>query len=70
MVSALCCILRQLLIQKRTLLSDVILNQFNINRKLFTSLFNGVWDTLINAVEDKNAGEIICLLNAINKCEN
>ena len=69
-VSALCCILRQLFIQKPTLLSDTILDQFDIDGETFTSSFNGLWDTLINAAEDKNAGEIICLLDAIDECEN
>lgn len=69
-VKALCCILRQLFIQKRTLLSDAILNQFEIDGETLTSSFNEVWDILINAAEDENAGEIICLLDAIDECEN
>ena len=69
-VSALCCILRQLFIQKRTLLSDAILDQFDIDEETFTSSFNEVWDILINTAEDENAGEIICLLDAIDECEN
>lgn len=28
------------------------------------------WDTLISAAEDKNAGEIVLFLDAIDKCED
>lgn len=69
-VSALCCILRQLFLKKRTLLSDEILDKFDIYGEMFLSSFNEVWDTLINVAEDKDAGEIICLLDAIDECEN
>ncbi|MCJ1348152.1 hypothetical protein MMC31_006383, partial [Peltigera leucophlebia] len=69
-VSALCCILRQLFLKKRILLSDAILDKFDIDGETFISSFNEVWDTLINAAGDENAGEIICLLDAIDECEN
>ena len=58
-VSALCCILHQLFKQKRILLSDAILDQFDIGGETFTSSFGELWHTLINAAEDENAGEII-----------
>ncbi|RYP34424.1 hypothetical protein DL767_004293 [Monosporascus sp. MG133] len=69
-VSALCCILHQLFKQKRVLLSDAILDQFDIDGETFTSSFGELWHTLINAAKDENAGEIICLLDAIDECED
>ncbi|KAH8723883.1 ankyrin repeat-containing domain protein [Phaeosphaeriaceae sp. PMI808] len=69
-VGALCCILRQLFWQKPILLSNAILKQFEVDGENFTSSINEVWDTLINAAEDGNAGEIICLLDAIDECES
>lgn len=69
-VSALCCILRQLFIQKRILLSETILEQFETEGEKFTSSFSELWDALISAAEDKNAGEIVCLLDAIDECED
>ncbi|KAH7370322.1 hypothetical protein BKA65DRAFT_350894, partial [Rhexocercosporidium sp. MPI-PUGE-AT-0058] len=69
-VSGLCCILRQLFKQKRILLSDAILDQFDTDGEKFTSSFHELWQTLINAAKDKNAGEIICLLDAIDECED
>ncbi|KAF1950654.1 ankyrin [Byssothecium circinans] len=68
-VSALCCILRQLFIQKRILLSDAILDQFDVDGETFTSSFSYLWQTLVNAAKDKNAGKIICLLDAFDECE-
>ncbi|KAN0079341.1 Ankyrin repeat-containing domain protein [Elaphomyces granulatus] len=52
--SALCYILHQLFKQKRILLSEEILEQFEIKED-FT---------------DENAGEIVCLLDAIDECED
>jgi ankyrin repeat domain-containing protein 50 len=48
--------------QKCILLSNAILDQFDINKETFTSLFSELWHTLISVAEDKNAGKIICLL--------
>src|SRR5277367_4201872 len=69
-VSALCCILRQLFLQKRMLLSEMILERFEIDEEKFASSFGELWDALVSAAEDKNAGEIVCLLDAIDECEN
>jgi ankyrin repeat domain-containing protein 50 len=69
-VIALCCILRQLFMQKRVLLSEAILEQFEADEENFTSSFDELWSTLINVAKNKNAGEIICLLDAIDECEN
>ena len=69
-VCALCCILRQLFLQKRILLSEKIFEQFEMDGERFTSSFNELWDAIISAAEDKNAGEIICLFDAIDECED
>jgi ankyrin repeat protein len=68
-VSAICCILHQLFMQKRTLLSDAVLDQFDIDGETFTGSFSDLWQTLINVAKDENAGEIICLLDAFDECE-
>jgi ankyrin repeat protein/GPI inositol-deacylase-like protein len=36
----------------------------------FTSSFNELWGAIISAAEDKNAGEIICIFDAIDECED
>ncbi|KAN0070487.1 hypothetical protein V8E54_011356 [Elaphomyces granulatus] len=69
-VCALCCILRQLFLQKPKLLSEKIFEQFEMDGEKFTSSFDKLWGALISAAEDKNAGEIICLFDAIDECED
>jgi ankyrin repeat domain-containing protein 50 len=69
-ISALCCILHQLFMRKYILLSDAILEQFEASEENFTSLFDELWSTFISVAKDKNAGEIICLLDAIDKCKD
>jgi ankyrin repeat domain-containing protein 50 len=69
-VNALCCILCQLFMQNRILLSKAILERFEVNGDTFTSSFGILWNTLLSAAEDKNAGEIVCLLDAIDECED
>jgi len=70
MVSAFCCILHQLFMQKPILLSDTILDQLDIEGETFTSSFGELWQTLLTAAEDENSGEIVCLLDAFDECED
>ncbi|KAN0070591.1 hypothetical protein V8E54_011460 [Elaphomyces granulatus] len=69
-VCALCCILHQPFLQKRMLLSEKIFEQFEMGGERFMSSFDELWDAIISAAEDKNAGEIICLLDAIDECDD
>ncbi|KAN0075704.1 hypothetical protein V8E54_006974 [Elaphomyces granulatus] len=69
-ISALCCILHQLFMQKRILLSEKILEQFEVDGERLGSSFSDLWAILLSAAEDKNAGEIVCLLDAIDECED
>jgi hypothetical protein len=66
-VSALCCILHQLFMQKRILLSENILEQFEADGEMFISSFDDLWAILLTAAKD---GEIVCLLDAIDECED
>lgn len=69
-VIALCCILRQIFEQKPSLLSEAILKRFNTGGETFNASFSELWQTLLQVVDDKNAGEIVCLLDAIDECED
>lgn len=69
-VSALCCILRQLFIQNNALLSDNILEKSETDGEKLIGSFRGLWDILLSAAEDHNAGEIICILDALDECED
>ncbi|KAN0078947.1 hypothetical protein V8E54_005460 [Elaphomyces granulatus] len=69
-ISALCCILHQLFVQKRTLISEKILEQFEVDGERLVSSFGDLWATLLATAKDKNAGEIVCVLDAIDECED
>ncbi|KAK3349649.1 hypothetical protein B0T25DRAFT_633034 [Lasiosphaeria hispida] len=68
MIDALRCILHQLFTLKPALLFEAILRQFEVGGETSTSSFYELWRILTQAAEDRNAGEIICLLDAIDEC--
>ncbi|KAL7903129.1 ankyrin repeat-containing domain protein [Trichoderma sp. SZMC 28014] len=68
-VSALSCILRQIFIKKPLLLSDRVLHQFSTGGETFFNSFTELWKILIQVSEDQGAGEIICILDAIDECD-
>ena len=64
---AICAILHQLLVQKPALL-PYVMRHFRTHRaKLFT-MFSMLWDLLEEAAADPQAGEIICVLDALDEC--
>ncbi|KAF2968452.1 hypothetical protein GQX73_g5073 [Xylaria multiplex] len=65
---ALCCILRQLFIQRPALLSDEILESFREERDQLFASFHKLWDILIRATKTTDHGEIICILDALDEC--
>ncbi|KAI0479955.1 hypothetical protein F4859DRAFT_454711 [Xylaria cf. heliscus] len=67
--SALCCILRQIFVQKPALLSDKILEQFERDEKTIYSSFRSLWDIFTSIASHYNQGEIICILDALDECE-
>lgn len=67
---ALCCILHQLFTQKDILLSDKILNQFEADRENLTGSVLELWDVLTSAAGDKNAGEVVCIFDALDECDD
>ncbi|KAK6540808.1 hypothetical protein TWF694_008197 [Orbilia ellipsospora] len=69
-LAALCCILYQLFLAKRALLSASILEQFEIAGEEFTSSFDDLWRALLTAAKDRHAGEIICVLDALDECRS
>ena len=69
-ISTLCCILHQLFMQRRILLSEEILEQFEIGGERLLSSFGDLWAILLSTAKDKNAGEIVCILDAIDECED
>ncbi|GAB1315143.1 hypothetical protein MFIFM68171_05353 [Madurella fahalii] len=67
--SALCCILHQLFTQREVLFSDEILKGFEAHESHLTGSFGDLWNVLVTVSEDKNAGEIVCILDAFDECD-
>jgi len=67
---AISCILHQLFQQKRILFSNKIVERFETYGGRLTGSFGELWDLLLMASSDKNAGEIICVLDALDECED
>jgi ankyrin repeat protein/nucleoside phosphorylase len=66
--NALCCILHQLFSQNRDLLTETLIKQFEMNERI-TNSFSELWHILVSSAKEKHAGEIICLLDALDECE-
>ncbi|KAI0972316.1 hypothetical protein F4678DRAFT_57683 [Xylaria arbuscula] len=69
LTTTLCCILHQLFDAKPNLLSDKILERFEVNKNTLTDSFASLWDILLTIADDKNAGEIIIIIDALDECE-
>ncbi|KAL4969607.1 nucleoside phosphorylase domain-containing protein [Aspergillus stella-maris] len=66
---ALSCILHQLFFQKRELLTESIIEQFE-TKPTITDSFSELWDIFMRAAQDNNAGEIVCFLDALDECKD
>lgn len=65
---ALSAILHQLFSQK-PVLADHALAAYASNGKELPDLFGELWNILVHAVTDPEAGEVICVLDAVDECE-
>ncbi|KAG5788225.1 hypothetical protein H9Q69_012706 [Fusarium xylarioides] len=68
--SALSCILHQLFTQKEELFSDKIVKRFEAYKAHLTSSFDELWEVLVIVSQDNNAGELVCILDAFDECED
>ncbi|KAF4197557.1 hypothetical protein CNMCM8694_002459 [Aspergillus lentulus] len=66
--NALCCVLHQLFSQNRDLLTETLIERFEMNGRI-TNSFSELWNILISSAKEKHSGEIICLLDALDECE-
>ncbi|KAK4187433.1 ankyrin repeat-containing domain protein [Podospora australis] len=64
--SALSCILHQLFKRKPELFSDEVRNRLVADAKKFTESFDDLWDVLIEAAQDQEAGDIVCIFDALD----
>ena len=69
--SALSCILHQLFTRREDLFSDKIIRRLKAYKAppvhSYYELWE-LWDILVMALQDNNAGEIICILDAFDEC--
>ncbi|KAJ5502883.1 hypothetical protein N7463_005757 [Penicillium fimorum] len=68
-VHALCAILRQVFLQNDKLLHKSILDDFGRDPGWLSKSFARLWELLLEVASDPNAGEIICVLDALDECE-
>ncbi|SCO12049.1 uncharacterized protein FFE2_12500 [Fusarium fujikuroi] len=68
LLSGLSSILQQLFMLDSALLSDEILLQFDANAQWLTASFVELWQILIQVADSNPATEIICLIDAVDEC--
>jgi ankyrin repeat protein len=74
--TALCCILRQIFQQRPDSFSDQILRKLEEDgkaeegKKKPPTSFHDLWDLFIAAATGLKSGEIVCILDALDECQN
>ncbi|KAF7509335.1 hypothetical protein GJ744_008058 [Endocarpon pusillum] len=68
--NAVCAILRQIFLAKPHLLQDAILDRLETDGDKFIQSFHDLWSTLISVAADQNAGELVCILDALDECQD
>lgn len=66
--NAICAILRQLFRQKPHLLSDGVLSRSEQDKDTFCQSFSGLWSIFTRVTSEKDAGEVVCILEALDEC--
>ncbi|KAJ9604218.1 hypothetical protein H2200_011052 [Cladophialophora chaetospira] len=66
---AVCALLRQLFIEKPKLLHNSVLKKCETDGDNLTASFSDLWRIFIDAVADKDAGEVVCILDALDECQ-
>ncbi|KAH0539023.1 hypothetical protein FGG08_004417 [Glutinoglossum americanum] len=66
--NALCALLHQLFSQNSILLQHAV-PDFERDGSMLPQLFDALWRILTSAASDPEAGEIVCILDAVDECE-
>ncbi|BCS05252.1 uncharacterized protein AKAW2_81053A [Aspergillus luchuensis] len=69
-VSALSAILHQIFLAQPQLLSDEDVNRVHNRGESFLQSFHTLWDILMSVTAQATAGEIICILDALDECRD
>ncbi|KAK6495180.1 hypothetical protein TWF481_003207 [Arthrobotrys musiformis] len=67
---ALCCILNQIFTAAPFLLCEKIIDRFENTGESFFSSFIELWNAFLIAARNENAGNIICVLDALDECKS
>ncbi|KAL6918445.1 hypothetical protein FSST1_009940 [Fusarium sambucinum] len=67
--SALSCLLHQLFAQREDLFSNEIIKRFEAYKAHLANSFDELWEVLVIASQDTNSGEVICIIDALDECE-
>ncbi|KAL4782361.1 ankyrin repeat protein [Aspergillus varians] len=68
--NALASILRQLLIAQPHLVQDSLLDKSETGGNQLVKSFNELWNIFLDVTANKNAGEVICLFDALDECQD
>ncbi|RAQ51836.1 hypothetical protein AFGD_006012 [Aspergillus flavus] len=68
--SALSVILRQLFITQPQLLQDAVLDKLETDGDKLVQSFSDLWSIIVSASANSKAGEIICILDALDECQD
>ncbi|KAL4894320.1 hypothetical protein BDV59DRAFT_16942 [Aspergillus ambiguus] len=66
--NALASILRQLLLAQPHLVQDSLLDKSETSGNQLVESFNELWNILVHVTADENAGEVICMFDALDEC--
>lgn len=66
-VHALCALLYQLCISKPALLG-ILAEAYRRNGSTLMLSFSWLWDLFMELTEDRQAGEVVCVLDALDEC--
>jgi ankyrin repeat protein len=66
---ALCCILRQLFMQEPALFTDNVLETYERDGEHLLNSFSDLWQMFLDVAKSSHAKEIICLIDALDECE-
>ena len=66
--NAICAILRQIFLQRPDLLQDSILKECEREGTKLLQSVHIPWRILLDVAADQNAGEIVCILDALDEC--
>lgn len=67
--SAVSCLLHQLITQRPVLYTEDMRAELSANVKRLSTSFDEAWELLLRLAAKEDAGEIVCVLDALDECE-